>query len=162
MAGRGPRPKDPQRRARQNSDSTPTTLLRFERADQPDLPSLPDRRVKTDGGAECVPDTWGATTLSWWERWGSSPQAEHFSSTDWDFLADTAFLHHALWTWGDQKALPELRLRVAKFGATMEDRARLRMQFAEADEAEAKRAPVGSDARSRFGALTAVPDVKSS
>ena len=31
-------------------------------------------------------------------------------------------------------------MRVAKFGATLEDRARLRMQFtAEADEADAKR-----------------------
>ena len=33
----------------------------------------------------------------------------------------------------------ELRLRVAKFGATPEDRARLRIQFAQADEADSKR-----------------------
>lgn len=37
---------------------------------------------------------------------------------------------------GDTKLAGELRLRVAKFGATPEDRARLKIQFAAADEAE--------------------------
>src|SRR5699024_12788680 len=67
------------------------------------------------------------------------PQAEHFGSTDWSFLLDTAILHANLWVNGDTTVLPELRLRVAKFGATPEDRARLRMQFAEADEADLRR-----------------------
>lgn len=71
--------------------------------------------------------------------WGESAQAELFSSTDWDFLIDTALLHQTLWNYGDLSVLPELRLRVAKFGATLEDRARLRIQFAEADEADRKR-----------------------
>ncbi|GAB3213471.1 hypothetical protein ACQEU5_18600 [Marinactinospora thermotolerans] len=47
----------------------------------------------------------------------------------------------------------ELRLRVTKFGATVENRARLRMQFAAADEAGAKHpTPAGKSARERRGA----------
>lgn len=124
MAGRGAAPKPADRRARRGNDATPTTILRFEEAEQPDLP---------DGFP------WPDATLEWWGMWRDSPQAEHFGSTDWSFLLDTAILHANLWGNGDTTVLPELRLRVAKFGATPEDRARLRMQFAEADEADMRR-----------------------
>lgn len=144
MAGRGPRPKDPSKRARRNIDHTPVTILRFEQAKQPPLGSLPGRQ------------SWGKATRDWWANWGKAPQAEHFSSTDWDYLRDTALLHRKVWMDQDLRALPELRLRVAKFGATLEDRARLRMQFAEADEADAKR-PEGRSSRERYGALVALP-----
>lgn len=145
MAGRGPAPKDPKRRARGNTDPIPSTMLRSEQACQPTLPRPP----KWLGA-------WPAATRRWWELWGSCPQAEHFSSTDWDFLLDTAVLHARVWGYGDVKMLPELRLRVAKLGATMEDRARLRMQFAQADEADSKRSG-GSRSRERFGDLRVVP-----
>ncbi|WP_443701391.1 phage terminase small subunit [Prescottella equi] len=50
-----------------------------------------------------------------------------------------------------------MRLRVAKFGATPEDRARLRIQFAAADEADGKRTrPAGGSSRDRRGPLKAV------
>lgn len=143
MAGRGPRPKDPSRRARANKDPNPQTVLRFEQAEPPDLPDLPE-------GAE-----WPQRTLDWWEMWKASPQAEHFSSTDWDFLLDTAVVHARLWS-GEMSAAAELRLRVAKFGATPEDRARLRMQFAQADEADSKR-PAGSSAKKRYADLKVLP-----
>ena len=123
MAGRGPAPKTVGR-ARRNAEPAPATILRFEKAKQPQLP----RGRK-----------WPTETRAWWKRWGTAPQAEHFSSTDWDFLLDTALLHAELWGEGNTSVLSELRLRVAKFGATMEDRARLRMQFAEADQADARR-----------------------
>lgn len=140
MAGHGPAPKDPRRRARVNADPIPTTLLRSEAAAQPPLPRAPNWL-----------GPWPAQTRRWWAVWGASPQAEHFSSTDWDFLLDTALLHATVWA-GEVKQLPELRLRVAKLGATMEDRARLRMQFAQADELDAKRPP-SSSSRERFGDL---------
>lgn len=124
MAGRGPAPKPNGKRARRNVAPTPATILRFEEAEQPDLP---------DGFP------WPDATLKWWQMWRDSPQAEHFGSTDWSFLLDTAVLHAQLWGNGDTSVMAELRLRVAKFGATPEDRARLRMQFAEADEADSKR-----------------------
>lgn len=41
---------------------------------------------------------------------------------------DTALLHAELWS-GNGAVASELRLRVAKFGATPEDRARLRMSI---------------------------------
>jgi hypothetical protein len=128
MAGVGPRPKDPARRARRNADPIPQTVLRSENVAQPCLPEAPEWM----GG-------WPERTEAWWAMWGASPQAEHFSSTDWDYLLDTAVLHAQVWGSGSISHLTELRLRVAKFGATMEDRARLRMQFAQADEADAKR-----------------------
>jgi hypothetical protein len=112
--------------------------------------------VLKDG--ELVEHSWPARTLDWWAMWKASPQAEHFSSTDWDFLLDTAVVHARLWS-GEMSAAGELRLRVAKFGATPEDRARLRMQFAQADEADAKR-PEGRSARERRGTLHALPPPK--
>ncbi|WP_449336065.1 phage terminase small subunit [Streptomyces klenkii] len=144
MAGRGPAPKDPKRRAGHSKDPHPQTVLRFELAEPPDLPDLP-------GDSD-----WPARTLAWWEMWKASPQAEHFSSTDWDFLLDTAVVHARLWS-GEMSAAAELRLRVAKFGATPEDRARLRMQFAQADEADSKRPEGGRSARERRGVLRALP-----
>lgn len=155
MAGVGPPPKDPGKRARRNKDPQAQTILRFERADAPDLP---DFRINAgdDGLVEFV---WPERTREWWATWQASPQAEHFSSTDWEELLTTALVHAKVWT-GDLSAAPELRLRVAKFGATMEDRARLRMQFAAADEADAKRPEAGASARTRYGTLHALPAPK--
>lgn len=150
MAGRGPAPKDPSRRARRNAESAPQTMLRFQQAEPPELPTL---QVMKDG--ELVEHKWPQRTLDWWEMWKASPQAEHFSSTDWDFLLDTAVVHARLWS-GELSAAAELRLRVAKFGATPEDRARLRMQFAQADEADSKR-PAGSSSRKRYADLKVLP-----
>lgn len=130
MAGRGPRPKHPSARRRTNVPDG-QTILRFEVAEQPELPAVDPNQQE-----------WCDRTRGWWEMWGRAAQSEHFSLTDWDFLLDTAVLHQALWHYGDMSVIAELRLRVAKFGATLEDRARLKMQFAEADKAEAKRPPV--------------------
>jgi hypothetical protein len=149
MAGRGPAPKDPARRARTNSDPNGTSTIRFELADQPELPSL---GVDKDG----EPVEWHSRTVDWWLMWRDSPQAEHFMATDWDFLLDTALMHHAMWSKGQWTLAAEVRLRVAKFGATPEDRARLRMQFADADVKD----PAGTSrpsARERRGTLHALP-----
>jgi hypothetical protein len=87
--------------------------------------------------------------------WSTAPQAEHFTVTDWDFLLDTALIHAEVWS-GNTGLAGELRLRVAKFGATPEDRARLRLTFAEADERDAARPAAGASARERYGSLRAV------
>jgi hypothetical protein len=122
MAGRGPAPKDPSKRRRRNADPVPTT---YAIADgQVRGPELPD-------GIE-----WHAQTLAWWATWRTSAQAKVFTDTDWRFLIDTALLHHAMWS-GDRSAATEVRLRVTKFGATPEDRARLRLQVSSsADESK--------------------------
>ena len=85
--------------------------------------------------------------------WGESPLSADYTQTDWDFLLDTALIHARFWM-GNLSLAGELRLRVAKFGATPEDRARLRIQFADAEVAEAKQDRRGSEARSRRGPLT--------
>jgi len=155
VAGRGFAPKDPSRRARANKDPVPQTVLRFEQAEAPELPTI---QVEEDG--ELVEFRWPARTREWWEMWRNSPQAEHFSSTDWDFLLDTALIHARFWM-GNMAAGAELRLRVAKFGATPEDRARLRMQFAQADEADEGQGSSGGAAKARYGKLRVLkPDDK--
>ena len=144
MAGRGPAPKPAARRARTNADPIGSTVLEFRQGDRMELPT------------EDI--EWHPRTLDWWRRWQDSAQAETFTDLDWSFLLDTALMHHAMWSKGQWTLAAEVRLRVAKYGATPEDRARLRMVFADADEKDEKRgnriAP--SPSRERRGGLTAV------
>lgn len=130
MAGPGALPKPVSSRARRNKDhtTTSTTLVR-QLAEQPPLPD----GFMLEG--ETLP--WPARTVEWWEMWGGSAQATQFTAADWDFLMDTATLHARFWL-GHVSVAAELRLRVAKFGQTPEDRARLRITFVDADQAEAK------------------------
>lgn len=143
MAGMGPAPKPANRRARTNSDPIPQTILTFKKAEQPNLPAL-----QPNG------DPWPDATVVWWRMWVDSAQADLMTATDWSFLLDTAVLHARLWS-GEVSQAAELRLRVAKFGATPEDRARLRIQFADADQADGgKGAATGSGAATeRFAEL---------
>lgn len=128
MAGRGPAPKDPSVRARRNKPPAAERIIEVTPDEQPQLPEL------MPSG-----DPWPAQTVSWWQMWAKSPLSSHFTSTDWSELLDTAVLHGAYWS-GSISVAAELRQRVAKFGATPEDRARLRIQFAVADKSEAEAA----------------------
>lgn len=149
MAGRGPAPKDPSRRARTNSDPTALRVIEASPTAQPDLPEF-DVQVEVDGELVSQSFSWPTRTREWWAMWRESPLSSEFTSTDWSELLDTALLHARFWS-GDTKLAPELRLRAAKFGATPEDRARLRIQFAAAEEAEKK--PVGKSSKSRHQGL---------
>lgn len=153
MAGRGPAPKDPEKRARRNKDANGMRVITAEPVRQPSLPVvfLP---TGEDGKKERF--KWPEITKRWWQMWADSPLSAEFTSTDWSELMDTALLHARYWS-GDMKVAAELRLRVAKFGATPEDRARLRIQFAAADEADEKRKrPEAGSSRQRRGPLKAV------
>lgn len=132
MAGKGPPPKPT--RARRNGGGVNMRIITAEPVDQPDLPEF-DVQIEIDGDVTYQSFDWPARTREWWQMWADSPLAEEFTSTDWSELMDTALLHAKFWG-GDVKLAGELRLRVAKFGATPEDRARLKIQFAAADEAE--------------------------
>lgn len=119
MAGRGPAPKDPDKRVRRNKDPEPTSTVGSRpRLRGPALPSgvLPDN------------EKWHKVTIAWWKTWRESPQAELFLATDWDFLLDTALMHHVMWSKGRWEFAAEIRLRAAKFGATADDRQRLKMK----------------------------------
>lgn len=136
MAGRGPAPKDPSTRRRRNADPVPTTVVApDDELRGPELPSGFD---------------WPAPTRRWWETWRRSAQAQTMTDTDWDFLLDTALLHAELWA-GNGAVAAELRLRVAKFGATPEDRARLRLQIGEPEKK-----PEKTSGKGRYGHLRAV------
>lgn len=134
MAGRGPAPKPDSRRARRNNGPE-LTVVKFTPKPAPALPSSM---------------AWCDETVQWWKMWAESPLAPTFSESDWSFLMDTAILHHQLWSMGDTSVLAELRIRVAKFGATPEDRARLRIQFAQADDAEDRVERKSSGSRTRL------------
>lgn len=154
MAGRGPAPKDPNRRARSNKDPVALRVITAEPVPQPELPEF-DLQVNVDGKMVSQRFEWPARTRDWWQMWAESPLSAEFTSTDWSELLDTAVLHARYWS-GDVKLASEIRLRTAKFGATPEDRARLRIQFAAAEEAEDKRRPPGGSARDRRGPLKAL------
>jgi hypothetical protein len=83
-------------------------------------------------------EAWPEITRQWWAMWGDDPLTEEYCATDWADLIDAAVLHGLYWS-GVVSVASELRLRVAKHGATQEDRARLRIQYAAADTAETKR-----------------------
>lgn len=118
MAGRGALPKPPSQRRRRNAVPEPTELVRDGRTRGPRLPN----GVLPDG------EDWHERTNAWWSTWRKSAQARSFEATDWDFLLDTALMHHVMWSKGRWEFAAEIRLRVAKFGATAEDRVRLRME----------------------------------
>jgi hypothetical protein len=120
-------------------------------------PALPTFEVEVDG--ELNEFRWPPRTVEWWQMWADSPLSAEFTSTDWSELLDTALLHARFWS-GQLSLASELRLRVAKFGATPEDRARLRITFAQADEAEDKR-PKSPSSRARRGGLQGLPGAES-
>lgn len=133
------------------------TVLEAQRAEQPKLPALYDHVTDADGKAKRIRFVWPAVTKRWWAMWAESPLSADYTANDWAELLDTALIHAKFWK-GDVKLAGELRLRTAKFGATPEDRARLRIMFVAADEAEARTspAPAGLSARERRGPLKAV------
>lgn len=140
MAGIGPAPKDPARLAGHGAAKSRGAQMRVITATPVAQPALPkfNLQVEVDGELVSRSFVWPERTRDWWKMWADSPLSAEFTSTDWSELLDTALLHARFWG-GDVKVAAELRLRVAKFGATPEDRARLRIQFAAADEADEKR-----------------------
>lgn len=95
------------------------------------------RKLEDDGGLRgfdlpdgVLPDDgdWHERTVAWWQTWRTAPQSLEMLPTDWDFLLDTALMHHIMWSKGRWEFASEIRLRAAKFGATIEDRLRLRMK----------------------------------
>jgi len=81
-------------------------------------------------GARGKREQWHPMTRDWWEAWRRSPQASRMlSEPDWYFLLDTALIHHNMWKNGRWEFASEVRLRAAKFGATPEDRMRLRAEI---------------------------------
>ena len=150
MGGRGPAPKPNARRRATGKapDKIPTTIV----------PSMP---LRDPVGPELPKDReWPRQTVEWWDVWRRSEQGSLYMQSDWLFLLDTALIHAAIWTL-DPEVLStrmglfgELRLRLSKFGATVEDRMRMRVTSSAAPmtvPVETPSAvPVAGDRRSRL------------
>lgn len=147
MAGRGPQPKDASRLVGHGAAKARMAGMRVVESKPVPQPPLPEFMPE---GVE-----WPEQTRVWWEMWRVDPLTSEFRATDWADLLDTAVIHGRFWL-GEVKLAGELRLRVAKHGATQEDRARLRITFAAADEADEKRARPVPSSRERRGPLKAV------
>ena len=144
MAGRGFAPSGSRSRENdQKRDEAAVTKVSPDDAVRGfDLPEMADDPLTGE------PRGWPSMTRRWWETWRKAPQSQTFADTDWDFLLETALIHRAFML-GDLKQAAELRLRVAKFGATPEDRMRLRLQVIAPDAAKAPAVskPAGSAGR---------------
>lgn len=115
-----PGPPPAVRKRRRNIDPHPHRTL--EADNRVRGPRLPDADGLLSEGED-----WHPRTRAWWETWRRSAQARELTGTDWDFLLDTALMHHTMWAKKRWEFAAELRLRAAKFGATPEDRLRLRL-----------------------------------
>ena len=135
MPGKGPAPKAV--RSRPNDTARrQAEMIRLEADGALRGPELPD-------SVDFHP-----RTIVWWDNWRRSPQAQHMGQVDWDFMVDTAMMHSQMWN-GDLKMAAEVRIRVAKFGATPEDRLRLKVQVDEDLKPEV-RAPKAKARRARL------------
>lgn len=152
MAGVGPTPKDPSRRARRNKDVVPLRVVDAVVAEKPELPEF-EVQVKVDGEIEYEQFSWPVATRTFWDMLDFHPLKAEFTDMDWSYLLDTARLHAAYWH-GDIKLAAELRLREAKYGFTPEDRARLRLTFAQATDAEVTTARKVVSSRDRARGVT--------
>lgn len=138
MPGRGPAPK----RERVRPNDTARREAEFTRV-------AADSRLR---GPALPKGEWHPRTVAWWKTWRRSPLSQTFTATDWDFLLDTAVLHNELWS-GNTGVAAELRLRVAKFGASPEDRLRLKVEIADEVEAAVVEPRVGADRKARLVAV---------
>lgn len=75
-------------------------------------------------------ELWHPVTMRWWDSFRASPQATLMATdVDWDFLLDTALIHHNMWKNGRWEFANEVRMRVAQFGATPAARRALKMEI---------------------------------
>lgn len=124
MAGRGPARTG--KAVRRNKGPETITVKAPNKKYGFDLP----RGVVRDKNGDLV--AWHPMTKQWWASWRTSPQATRMlTEPDWQFLLDTALMHHQMWSSGRWDFASEIRLRVAKFGATPEDRLRLHLEIDE-------------------------------
>lgn len=124
--GRGPAPKAEHSRERDNKVFEQLEIKPAEIYGQP----LPNDVLPAG-------ESWHPQTVRWWNSIRHFPLLKDEPEIGWQFLIDTALMHHTMWTRGKWEFASELRIRVAKYGATPEDRMRLKIKVAPAQEAPA-------------------------
>ncbi|WP_382465734.1 hypothetical protein ACFIN9_24780 [Streptomyces noursei] len=96
----------------------------------------------SSGEGRALPRSLGIETggaKRFWKTWSAAPQTKHWLETDWIELELTTRLVDAFYQ-GNFRLAGEIRQRVGRWGATTEDRARLRMTFDQQAEQEATQA----------------------
>jgi hypothetical protein len=93
-----------------------------------------------------LPDNaaWHPMTQELWDSLRQLPLLKDELPVGWAFLLDTALMHHTMWSKGRWEFASEVRLRLAKFGATPEDRMRLKIKVKPQPPAEAPATPASS------------------
>lgn len=118
MAGTGPAPTGKRSRDRDNkpvSEYVVTGELYG--------PELPNAATVLPKG-----EKWHPQTVAFWDSLRRSPLMANEDGLSWSVLIDTALMHHKMWQNGRWDFAAELRLRLAKYGATPEDKMRLRVK----------------------------------
>lgn len=136
MAGNGPPPKEERQRER---DRPVRELVKSDGKlggyplPEDVLPPIKiDGQIQFTAEGEIMREEWHPQTVRWWNNWRESPQATRMlTAVDWDYLLDTALMHHVGWKSGgtNSERWAEVRLRVAAFGATYADRLRLKYEI---------------------------------
>jgi len=117
MGGRGPVPKETRSRSRDSVEPDAVEIT-GEMYGRP----LPEGILPND-------EQWHPQTLALWEAFRVWPVMADLPEVSWQFLIDTMLQHHVMWTKGKWEFAAELRLRVAKYGVTPEDRMRLKIKL---------------------------------
>lgn len=151
MSGTGPPPKDPNKRARRNKDPIALKVVEVEEVEQPSLQDIYGDVNPATG------EPWTSATLRLWDEIGEFAKVRLLQDAQWSLFARAMMLDDMV-NQGNVKVAAEARLQIAKFGIAPDDLARMRIQFAQADEADEKRrsSRAGADARGRYKGLKAV------
>lgn len=137
MAGRGPAPKDPEKRQRRNAPTFPEVVLGTEpAAGAPKIARAAWRRLHVE-------------TRAWWHDWVSAPQASQFGATDWRRLRMVVLplverLNRAIDDQDDARIVKlsaELAKQEREFGATPAARMQLRWTLRGKPEPRADQEP---------------------
>jgi len=143
MAGRGPAGKERHSRSRDDAEFEQLVDAGVLYGDP-----LPEGVLPDD-------EEWHPQTLALWDSLRRSPLLAGEHAMGWQFLIDTALMHHVMWTKGRWEFASEVRLRVAKFGATPEDRMRLKVKIETPQQPSAGvSSPSVTNIRSRRDRLT--------
>lgn len=149
---RGPSPKDMGTKAGRSGKQQPFRVVEVTHVPQPPLPEY----FRFFDGERNRKIKYPPETITWWSHWTDTPLNDGFSQHDWDYMLETAIIH-AKFHLGIEFAKMEasLRQRMAKFGVTPEDRAKLRIVTVTAETAE-DRAREAAERNKRMGTQGAV------
>jgi hypothetical protein len=111
--------------------NTPMTEWRdFANVPNPNPPNMPPAaELKAATGLT----RWPARTRKWWRSISTMPHTIVWTEDDWDFAAETSFLHAQFCTGDMIRTMAELRRRVTRMGATWEGRRDMRIRYIDAD-----------------------------